>query len=462
LKASQLFAMLRNPTYAGIYAYGKRRKRQVIVDGEVHVATSKEMDMEDWAVRIDDAHEGYISVSRYLKNREKLMQNRPRMHGAAGGAPREGPALLTGLALCGRCGRRMQAQYRGPAGGGGLFDYRCIGDGARGAGSCWGTLGTAIDEAVVQLFLETMVPEELELTLAVEHHVELQTRELERQWSARLERARYEVRRAERRYKAVDPDNRVVARTLEREWEEALRALEQTEADHEGARTRERLVLSDEDRARVRALASDLPTVWNAPTTSLADRKAMLRLVFEAVALSPVEVPNRATVVQVQWRGGAVSRVEVQRPRRGDNLRTPLETVDRIRQLASSHISDTEIADTLNRQAVKTGSGGRWTPDAVRWLRRQHGIPRLVPDKPRCPPLPACFPDGRYSVAGAAQALDVTTATVRRWIEWGVLSAERRPFGRYESVNGPLDMTYGSGLDSARQLWMAMAFHPKG
>ena len=153
------------------------------------------------------------------------------------------------------------------------FTYVCAGQRDRGEGSCWTVPGTAIDAAIDQLFLSTMAPDELELCLAVERDVWSHSVELDRAWQTRIEQAKYQALRAERRYKAVDPDNRVVARSLERDWEQALRALEELEREHERVRGKQRIDLSDADRRAVCALANDLPKVWRASTTTPADRR---------------------------------------------------------------------------------------------------------------------------------------------------------------------------------------------
>ena len=159
-----------------------------------------------------------------------------------------------------------------------------------------------------------------------------------------------------RRYKAVDPDNRVVARTLEREWESRLRDLEEVRQGLESAKSERRLQLSEEDRARIRTLARDLPAVWRAPTTTPADRKAMLRLVIEAVAIHPVEVPERLTQIEVQWQSGAVDKLTAPRPASGDWSRTSSEAIARVRELAGLGLIDRAIADKLNAEHVASGS----------------------------------------------------------------------------------------------------------
>lgn len=433
LGVSRLHEMLKNPVYAGVYAYGRRREQQVLVDGQIRRVRPDARDPDRWVVKIEGAHPGYITWERYVQNQEKLRQNLTRMGNPSRGAPREGPALLSGLLICGRCGHRMGPAYaRGARAR--FWTYACHGDRDTGQQGCWTVAGARIDAAVEQLFLETMVPGELELSLAVDQAVAGHAEELARHWRARREQAAYEARRAEKRYKAVDPDNRVVARTLEREWESKLRELEEVERQYAEARRARRVELSEEDRARVRELARDLPAVWRSPLTPPADRKAMLRLVIEAIALSPIEVPRRATWVKVAWQSGTVTEIEVPRPHRRQLFRTPPAAVERMRTLAAAGRHDEEIARILNADGMRTGRGLAWNTWAVRWTRKKERIGRVAPDRPRRELLPDRFPDGRYSVAGAATRFGVTLDLVRAWITRGLVKGERHDFQAHRRV----------------------------
>ena len=445
LGASRLHEVLRNPVYAGAYVYGRRPVRKVLVDGQIRRVRHGGRDPEQWAVRRLGAHPGYITWEAYVHNQEKLRQNHARFGGAVRGAAREGAALLGGLVLCGRCGRRMRTSYRGHASR--QWDYVCLGDHSHGQTRCWSVPGPPIDAAVEALLLETVVPSELALALAVEQEVESQGTELAHLWRARLEQGAYEARRAERRYKAVDPENRVVARTLEREWEARLRQLAEVEREHEAARRQKRVELSADDRRRIRALARDLPAVWQASTTAPADRTAMVRLVMEAIALSAVEVPERTTRVRVQWHSGVVSELTVPRPDRRQRRRTPARAVERIGQLATAGERDDVIADRLNAEGIVTGVGRRWNVWAVRWARQRNGIARVAPDAPRRTPVPERHPDGRYSVFGAAKRFGVSPHVVCRWLRQGLITGRQECYGVYRSVWWlEIDDATGTGL----------------
>jgi hypothetical protein len=291
--------------------------------------------------------------------------------------------------------------------------------------------GQAIDAAVEDLLLRMIVPAEIDLSLAVEREVDSQASSLEEQWKLRLEQAEYEARRAERRYKAVDPDNRVVTRTLENEWEARLQDLAEIRRRLETAKHEHRVQLTDEDRSRIRVLARDLPAVWRAPTTTPAERKAMLRLVVEAVAIHPIDVPQRLTRIRVQWKSGAVDEFTINRP---DNTRTSSAAVERIRQLASLKLYDYIIAEKLNAEGVRSGTGRAWTPSAVKHARLKHNILSTTNTISRRKPLPDRHPDGRYSVSGAMKRFGVSYWQLIRWVKRGIVRGVHEDFGEYQSV----------------------------
>jgi hypothetical protein len=232
----------------------------------------------------------------------------------------------------------------------------------------------------------------------------------------------------------VDPDNRVVTRTLESEWEARLQDLAEIRRRLENAKREHRVQLSDEDRSRIRALARDLPAVWRASTTTQADRKAMLRLAIEAVAIRPIDVPQRLTQIRVQWRSGAVDELTADRPDPADHNRTPSAAVERIRQLATLGLFDRVIAEKLNAEDARSGSGRAWTLSAVKHVRLEHQIFGAAAVPPRRDPLPDRHPDGRYSVRGTMKRFGVSHRQVMRWVECGMAQAVREDFEGYRSV----------------------------
>jgi DNA invertase Pin-like site-specific DNA recombinase len=427
----RLLNLLHNPAYAGVYVFGRHPVTTVLVDGEIRKVRRRLDEPSQWPVRIDKAHPAYITWETYMNNQNKLRQNAARADGATLGAPRQGAALLAGLIICGRCGRRMNARYESDMT---RWTYTCWGEHSKGDSLCWSVSGAPIDRAVEQLFLQTMVPSEIDLSLAVEREVHNQAESIDKAWQARIEQARYEARRAERRYKAVDPDNRVVARTLESEWEQRLKELDDVQRQHVQARREAHLELTAQERSRIRQLARDLPAVWAAQTTTAADRKAMLRLVIEAIAVHPVDVPTRATRIRVQWTSGVVNELSIARPDKGEYRAHAPDAIERIRQLAAAGLHDDEIAMQLNSEGRATGAGMAWKEDLVRGARRHKGIELVVADRPRMRPLPQQHPDGRYSVPGAAARFGVSRSVVRSWIKQGLVTGSRADFGTHRGV----------------------------
>jgi DNA invertase Pin-like site-specific DNA recombinase len=435
LSNSRLNTILRNPAYAGVYVFGRHPVKTVLRDGQVRKIRARLGDPKDWPVRIDKAHPAYITWETYMSNQEKLRQNRPRAFEATRGAPREGAAMLAGVVLCGRCGRRMSVRYGSRSSAPGYWSYACSGEQRQRLAMCWSVCGETVDRAVEQLFLETMVPSELDLSIAVEREVQQQSDSLDKAWRTRIEHVRYEARHAERRYKAVDPDNRVVARTLESDWEQRLRELQAVEQEYAEARRLARVDLSAQDRARIRQLARDLPAVWSSATTPSADRKAMLRLVIEAVAVSPVDVPERLTKIVVQWTSGAVSELTTPRRDKGEYRANTKEAIQRIRELAAKGQRDDEIAKQLNDEGVLTGAKRAWNEDGVRHTRRSNGIERIAADRMRIRPLPHRHPDtGWHSIPGAMARFGVGENVVRRWISRDLVRTTRGPFDQHYDV----------------------------
>jgi hypothetical protein len=386
------------------------------------------LESDDWPVCIKNNHAGYIDWETYLKNQDKLRSNLSRPFGSTPGAPNSGPALLAGLVLCGQCGRRMRTSY--PGGSKRRWSYICYGKKTTGQNICWSVPGNRVDDAVNDLFLQTVVPSEIDLSLAVEREADDQARSLEQQWRARIEQAGYAARLAERRYKAVDPDNRVVARTLEREWEDRLQDLDEVERQYSDAKRARRVELSQADRDQIRLLARNLPTIWKAPTTQPAERKAMLRLVIEAITLSPVDIPRRTTRVQVQWHSGVVTQLQVDRPHRHQ---PQTAAIDRLRTLALEGYDDDTIAAMLNAEGHLAGRDTPWTRKKVGKARRQHDIPRIAP-RQRKTWLPDRHPEtGHYSVPGAARRFGVSKGVIRHWIDRGLVPTYTERYGPYDA-----------------------------
>ncbi|RKH75080.1 recombinase family protein [Corallococcus sp. AB045] len=421
LSVPRALAVLRNPAYAGAYAWGRNRDRHALVDGVVRRKHEKLQAREQWHAFLPDAHPAYLPWKQHVENLRRVEENSAGFTRAPGrGAVRNGPALLQGLTICGRCGRRMNPVYP-------LADLPCYQCSLRpyGEANCWSTVAHRIDAKVSEAVLQSFAPPELDLSLAVLKQVEHQSAEVDRQWKLRLERVRYEAQRAERQYNAVEPENRVVARTLETRWNQKLQEVAQVEREYEQARSTPGLELSDKDKKKILALARELPKLWSAPTTTNADKKRILRLLIQDVVLVPVDVPQRSTRIRILWRTGAASELRVARPTMDEARRMPPQVLEEIRRLSRQHLSDPQIAEELNRRGFKSNRksrSGRFTQSSVATLRRRKGIQAGRRSGWSSVQVPERDEQGRYSIRGLTACFGVTASMVLYWVKSGQLT----------------------------------------
>ncbi len=411
-----IHSVLTNPVYAGAYAYGKcRHERYVDEQGRVRRRT-RHLPQAEWAVLLPEHHQGFIDWATYQANQARIDANvHPQPH-QAGGAVREGAALLQGLAICGKCGRRLHTHYQGRNSSPG---YHCSGkDIVQGRGVyCLNVGAIQIDQAVTEAFLRALTPAAVEATEQAVRQLEADHDAALSQWRLAVERARYEAERAERQYRAVEPENRLVARGLESEWEKRLRDLAAAESELERRQQQRPRTLSPEEKSRLRALGSDLRKVWTAPTTTDRDRKELLRTLLEEVIVEVYRSEHRAHLT-LRWRGGELAEIDLPLPRsQPRGRRTSEDTLSLLPRLAALY-PDEVIAGILNRQGRKTASGERFTANQVGSLRRYRGIPRFQPSiEP---------PQGEVvSIYKAAQILGMNTSTIHRWLAEGFIAGEQ-------------------------------------
>lgn len=408
--------VLTNPVYAGAYVYGKTRHETILDASGVRRKRVRRLPRSEWQVVIPEHHPGFIDWRTYEANQTRIAKNtRPGPH-KAGGAVREGGALLQGLASCGHCGRRLHTHYRGHQAKPG---YHCSGKVlVEGRGVyCLTIGGTQIDEAVAKAFLAALEPAKLVAILAAAEQLEAHRDEMVKRWRLGMERAVYQAQRAERRYRAVDPDNRLVARGLEREWEESLRALEAARADLAQREQQRPWVISPHERQRLLALGPDLAAVWYAATTTPRDRKELLQTLVEDVIIK-VERDKAAAHLTLRWKGGALTDIDLDLPRsQPATIRTDEDTVALMRRLAALY-ADAVIAGILNRQGRTTARGHRFDANRVGNLRRHWCIPRFEPEEKAA--------DGDLmSIKMAASALGVAPSTIHRLLNDGVIAGEQ-------------------------------------
>ncbi|HXP02569.1 MAG TPA: recombinase family protein, partial [Stellaceae bacterium] len=310
---TKIHQVLINPFYAGVYVYGRTQQVSYIDESGRVRKRIKARPRTQWPVFIRDHHRGFIDWATFEANQKRLAQNtRPRPH-QSGGAVREGTALLQGIAACGGCGRRLKVHYTGRSSTPG---YHCAGKTiVNGRGEyCLNVGGCQIDAAVAAAFLAALAPAGLEASLKAAEQLEADHETTVEQFRRDVERARYGAQRAERRYRSVDPDNRLVARGLEAEWENALRELKAAEGELARREHTRPLVLTPEERASLLALGKDLNAVWSAPTTTDRDRKQLLHTLLEEVVMT-VEREKFNAHLTLRWRGGLLSELDVPLPR---------------------------------------------------------------------------------------------------------------------------------------------------
>ena len=408
--------VLTNPAYAGAYTYGQSQQERYVDENGVVRKRVRQLPRSEWSVLITEHHPGYIDWPTYEENLERIAGNTRPQRDAAGGAVREGSALLQGIATCGHCGRRLCTRYRGRQTAPG---YHCPGkDILQGQGLyCLTIGGVQIDQAVSEALLAALQPAGLEAALRAAERIEADHDSALEQWRLAVERARYEAERAERRYRAVEPENRLVARGLETEWEQRLSELEKAQSELERRERRRPRGLTADERKAMLALGTDLRRVWDAPTATARDKKELLRTLLKEVIVTAPRGGQTAHLT-LRWRGGTLTELDIERPqRRRAPIRTDEDTLELVRRLAH-HYPDGVIAGILSRQGKTTAYGHPFTAMHVGALRRNWKL--------------GCFDPATRSTDGdlvgvreAAKRLNMTPSTLHRWINDGFIAGEQ-------------------------------------
>lgn len=410
LEHSQALRLLHNPRYAGAFFFGRTRQRK---HADPQRGRFKKLAREDWTSLVKDAHPGYITWERYEANLAQLAEN-AAAHGVdrRKSPPREGPALLQGLAICGRCGQRMTIRYH-QRNGQLVPSYVCQREGIqRGESPCQTIAGAGIDAAMGEMLVEVMTPMALEVALAVQDELQTQAAEADALRRQQVERARYEADLARRRYMQVDPGNRLVADVLEAEWNEKLRGVTAAQEAYEQQSKDDRALLDKQQQARILELSGQFPRLWRSPDTPDRERKRMARLLLEDVTLDKTA---RGITARVRFRGGRTRVVELARPRRAWELRqTPAAAVAEIDRLLDRH-TYVEIAALLNEGGFKSGQQRQFHARMIQALCKQY---RLVPlyDRLRA--------TGYLTAEEMARELDVSVDTLKNWRLQGLVEGK--------------------------------------
>ena len=375
--------------------------------------------MDQWKVLKHDCLPAYITWDHYLANQECLRQHRSGL--GSKGSPRDGSALLGGLLVCGTCGRRLQPTYRSPN----RAYYNCVRYLQEATEQvCFGLKAAVIDDLVTQQVLCALEPAALELSCRALEDVQRERARLDKHWKQRLERARYEAEDAERRYRAVDPENRLVARSLEQRWEETLRAERQVRDDYDRFLREQPPQLSPQERSRIAALSSDLPALWHDPGTTHRDRKEIIRHLVEKVVVHG-KIDSEYVDVTIHWQGGFLSQHEVLRPVRSyEQLRDFDQLMDRITTLRREGKTTVQIADALNREGFSTPRRcGAFTAEIVNALLQRRGLANEKTYTNQLGPHEWWLPK-------LAEAIPVSAGKLGDWARRGWIHARRTPAQR--------------------------------
>lgn len=431
LDHSRVVQILHNPRYAGAFVYGRTRGGR---NAQLK-SIQRKVAREQWQVLIPDAHAGYISWEEYERNQATLKQNAEGFGAASrGSVPREGVGLLQGRVVCGRCGARMRVRYQEVEGHLEPY-YQCAEAVVRHAGKlCQSVRGRPIDEALSTLLLETVAPAAIEVALAVQEEIAGRIEQAEALRCTQLERARYEVELARRRYLKVDPDNRLVADALEGHWNERLRELDALQREHERQRAADQGLLSEEARARILGLAKEFRRVWNDPRTAPIERKRMVALLIEDVTLAKAERVS----IHVRFRGGRTASLEIDRPKPIALIRKTLPEVVRMVDELLETCTDRQVAARLNELGYRNWKDQSFTFKKVTVVRNAYGL------KSRFERLRE---RGMLTGDELARQLGVCITTVHQWGRKGLL--RRHLYGNnhrclYEPV-GEVIVAKGAG-----------------
>jgi DNA invertase Pin-like site-specific DNA recombinase len=416
LTASAAMRTLRNPRYAGAYAYGQRAYGRT-VDGK---KTFRKRAESDWLACIPNAHRGYITWDRYQENLRLLDSNGHGYDAARASPPREGVALLQGRAICGRCGQYLRARYRDARG---KLESWYVCDrttDARAEPNCQSLAGGPVDEAIGMLVAEKMTPAAVELALEIRKEIETRYDEADQLRCRAVERAQVDADLAQRRFMMVDPGNRLVADTLEADWNEKLRALAKARDERERARREDQIVIDNTIRERLVAMTTDFKNLWSDPATPNRERKRMLAYVIEDATLAKMQ-HDGTTKVHVRFKGGQTTTLTTVNPKASwQKVKTPGEIVELVDRLLNDHLYD-EIAEILNARGLRPGGsawpgrgGARFTPLRVQYIVHTYGL-RMRFDRLRA--------RGLLTKKELAARLGIHESTLTSWVKHGIVKA---------------------------------------
>lgn len=415
LSQSQAQKILKNPSYAGTYVYGHRKYQKKLSESGQLKKSCMTLPMDEWSIMIKDHHKGYISWENYLDHQNILKQNHSsREENRLPTNAREGLALLQGLLICGECDRRLSTSYKNKGKIYPIYSCNRKQKEKKEARSCFSVRATPLDQALSEKVLMAINPAQIEIAIKAFEELEQRNQSLEKQWFLKIERSEYEAQLAQRRYEGVDPSNRLVAGTLEKDWNDALTLLQQVRSQYAEYQEKHVQISTKEQKENILALAKDFPRLWNSPSTTAKDRKRILRLLIKDITVEKLKEEHKA-ILHIRWQGGALEDLEVPIPEPTyKKWKHSDEIIHRVRALALT-MTDRQIAEKFNQEGLITKQGNSFTHNSIRGIRSTYEI---------SPPIFIPGPE-EFSINELVQKLNVSHRVIRYWVERDMVSAQR-------------------------------------
>ncbi len=419
LSDSRVSGILRNPCYAGVYTHGRYGYEKVMSsNGDITLKTVKKS-IQDWEVMIKDHHEGYITWDEYQQNLDTLKKNRTNIEGnRLPTSAREGLALLQGLLICKKCGRRITIRYKGNNGCYPWYQCNKLKSEGLSTKECFLIQSTLVDEAVSARITEIVNQKEIFTAIKVYEELNKRSRKVNKQWEMRIQQAEYQSELAQRRYEEVDPSNRLVALTLEKKWNDSLVNLEKAKSKYRKFCDEQNLNDLYKYKSEVQGLSGDFKKLWDSSKTNEKDKKRILRLLIKDITVGEEENNRKKIVLQIRWHGGALEEIVIDRLQPAHKRwEHPPELVERVRKLAET-MSDKQIIDVFNEEGIKTNKGNSFTKGVISWIRYKHKIPAAKLRK-----------ENELTGKEVMKKFGVSYYVVSYWIERKVVNARQKTKG---------------------------------
>lgn len=414
----RILYILQNPFYAGTYTFGRFKNIKILNDQGQIKNIQQKVPMEKWEVILKDHHPAYTNWQSYLNNQETLIKNQTRDSTYTLPSPvREGPMLLQGILICGKCGHRLSVRYKGSNGK--YPTYECNMQVRKGinAPMCISMRSSYVDKSIEERIIEVLTPEKIAIALRALEELEKRNRSFDKHWEIKIQRAEYDVNLAERRYEQVDPSNRLVALNLEKKWEDALARLISTQEDHQQYLKKQSTIITKKRKDELFELAKDIPQLWR-QTKKMKDKKRILRLLIKDITVNKNKAKNE-WILQVRWQGGAYETRRVAPPLKAAELRKNRpELVKKVRALVNKGKYDAQIAQILNEKNYTSATKKTFTKAMISWIRKAYDI-QLKPPRNK----------NEYYTKEVMEKFNLSRNVICYWVEKKYLKSRRLPSG---------------------------------